>query len=165
MSETLAATVGAQLQRLLTAEPELAQRLQPEHETVQVVSALADAAQRLGLPLDADALQRSMDALRQIGQLIEVDPELRQALEGASSTGQALALIQRAAQQKGVVLDIPAQQTPHAGVRELADAELEPAVGGVLLTLGVVALGGVMMTALLGTTITMAVMGAQGKLR
>lgn len=165
MSDTFSTTVAAQLQRLLAAEPELAKLLQPESETAQVVSALADAARRHGLPLDVDALQRSLDALRQIGQLIEADPALKQDLETASSTGQALALIQRAARQKGVMLDIPAQQRPHAGARELADAELEPAVGGVLLTLGVCALGGVMMTMLLGTTITLAVMGAQGKLR
>ncbi len=160
-----ATSLPVQLQRLLEAEPELKQTLQPQHDTAQIVAALADAAGRHGLPLDTVRLPQAIEAMRQIGQLVQADPALQQDLQSAQSARQAAELIQRAARQKGLMLDAQDQRGATT-VRELDDAELEHAAGGELITLSLLLLGGAaIMAPLVATTVALTVMGATGKVR
>lgn len=122
MTDTAINALAVQLEHLLGAEPGLQQALNPPQDTAQVVSLLADAAQRHGLPLDTALLPQAIAGVRQVGQLVQADPALQQALAAAPSAEQAAQLIQRAAQRHG--------PKDGAAVRELADADIEPAVGG-----------------------------------
>ncbi len=159
MTDPAATTLSTQLQRVFEVEPGLKQALHPGQDIAEITGTLADAAQRHGLPLDTQALRQWLDVMRQIGQLVESDRALRQGLEAAQSATQAAELIQRAARRQGLALEAPAPR-PGAGVRELADAELEPAVGGLMLTVASIVVGSVVVTAAGGLVLSAAAFAA-----
>lgn len=142
MTET--ATLPSQLERLLELEPALKDSLPRAQATEQIVTLLSKAAARHGQALDTTALRQALDAAHQIGRLVEADPELAQALKEADSARQATELIERAARRRDVQIG-----PTGSAARQLSDAELEHAVGGVVLEsiviggalLGVTALG------------------------
>lgn len=125
---TQTTTLSSQLERLLELEPALKISLSETQNAEQIVAHLTAAAARHQLPLDADALRQALDAMHQIGRLVEADPELAQDLKEAGSARQASELIQRAARRHDVQIGQAGSAT-----RELSDAELEHASGGILL--------------------------------
>jgi hypothetical protein len=147
MTDTATKTLTIQLQNLLEAEPGLQQTLLSEQDAAQTAAVLVNAAQRHGLPLDADALQQAIDGIRRVKQLAQADPALQQDLAATKSAREASEVIQRAAQRQGVRLQAPGTQEG-AALRDLDDAELEQAVGGDLIFLALLGVGVVSSVAL-----------------